>query len=235
MLLGQQNQAVDEFSYTDFGCFLLVLWVFEEIFVDPNLPLWGLAYHDHILRGTKGAEFVNQDIVADHHFLEQIEYLGKRQQTNIRQPTLDIFNLNPYLADTLLLSWGVHLRGRAVCGLPLERFIGHMAAEWRSGQVGIFGRGRRIVSQGVLHRFDDGQGSFETPGQDLYLAMDQRWWDVEQTYVGVSFGLLLECGVRMQEKGDGMFDIVIDSLPVGNLTHINEIRINLLYVVERNS
>ena len=49
VLLGQQNQAVYELFDPDFTGFVFLFRIFEEILVDPDLPLQGLGNDHHVL------------------------------------------------------------------------------------------------------------------------------------------------------------------------------------------
>ncbi|MFM7854467.1 MAG: hypothetical protein ACKO96_21730 [Flammeovirgaceae bacterium] len=72
MFLREQNQTINELPLPNLCGFIILFAVFEEILVDPHLPLQIHADCDHALGRVESTEFVNQDIIADHHLFQQV-------------------------------------------------------------------------------------------------------------------------------------------------------------------
>lgn len=136
------------------------------VLVDPYTPLV-VADCDHLITGLEGAEDIQQDIIADHHFLDEIDDLRERQTSKIRQPMLDA--LDYHLHSVLL-----HLR------MVLHQLYEDLGvSDAASALLGTFIGGHtqpepvlpepllRKLRHGVVGRLDDGERGLVSPANDF--------------------------------------------------------------------
>lgn len=145
------------------------LGVGEKVTIDPDPPLVGRTDGHHFLCGLEGAEDVDEGVVADHHFLEEVDDLREREHIDVGEPIPDGLHLDPQLtfpapdhrADGLPVLNALELLGRRVTCLIL--LLG-----WPSHRH-YTARKARVLAHEVLERLNDREVSLVAPAVNLQL------------------------------------------------------------------
>lgn len=83
-----KNELVDELFLSDIAWFFRFC-VESEVLIEPHSPLGVTADRYHLVIRLKAAEYVQEYVIANHHFFEQIDDLSKRQTPYVRQSALE--------------------------------------------------------------------------------------------------------------------------------------------------